>query len=504
MSEFYPEDLRHMHSHDLTPEKVNADLKCFKNGFETLKIVKPATLNDGILKLNEADIEKYCEIYEQAEIDVTKFVPSSGAATRMFKDLHLFVNTYDTQQPLKNNLIANQLEHLLDFFEHIHDLPFYSRLIKKLDFKNDKLTSDEEKFKFIKAALTFSGLPKALIPFHNYGKHLLTAFEEHFFEAAEYASQNGISKLHFTISELHREKFDQFLKEKLDFISEYTGVKFEVSFSYQSRSTDTVAVNPDLSLYRDENGRLLFRPAGHGALINNLKSINSDLIFIKNIDNVHYKPGTEDEDVNVIYKKALAGLCLDFENQVKSHIRSLKNNASVNEIKAAQGFVQTHFQNSVNDDVQCLLEFLERPIRVCGMVKNEGEPGGGPFWVKTKDGKMSLQIVEKSQIDLQNGNQVQLMEGSTHFNPVDIVCSIKDIDGNNYDLEKFVDYNQGFIADKSVNGKPIKALELPGLWNGGMADWHTIFVEVPVETFNPVKTVADLLKPRHQTYVEIR
>ncbi|MDN6280539.1 MAG: DUF4301 family protein [Psychroflexus sp.] len=504
MFKFRPKDLSHIHSHELTPEKIKTDLDCFHNGFETLQIIKPATLNDGILKLSETDIQKYSQAYDQAEIDVTKFVPSSGAASRMFKDLHHFVNKYDKQQPLKNNLIASKLEHLLDFFEHIQDLPFYAALIKKMGLTKSKLTSDEEKFEFIKAALSYSDLPKALIPFHNYGQHLLSAFEEHFFEAAEYASQNGVSKLHFTISELHREKFDQFLVEKTDFISEYTGVKFEVDFSCQSRSTDTVAVKPDLSLYRDENGKLLFRPAGHGALISNLKSIDSDLIFIKNIDNVHYKPGTEDKDVNVSYKKALAGLCLDFEAQIKFHIKNLKNQATESQIKAAQGFVQTHFQNSVEENVQCLLEFLEKPIRVCGMVKNEGEPGGGPFWVKTKDGEMSLQIVEKSQIDLQNGNQVQLMEGATHFNPVDIVCSIKDVDGNNYKLEDFVDYDQGFIADKSVDGQPIKALELPGLWNGGMADWHTIFIEVPVETFNPVKTVADLLKPRHQSYVEIR
>ncbi|MDN6310954.1 MAG: DUF4301 family protein, partial [Psychroflexus sp.] len=222
MFKFRPKDLSHIHSHELTPEKIKTDLDCFHNGFETLQIIKPATLNDGILKLSETDIQKYSQAYDQAEIDVTKFVPSSGAASRMFKDLHHFVNKYDKQQPLKNNLIASKLEHLLDFFEHIQDLPFYAALIKKMGLTKSKLTSDEEKFEFIKAALSYSDLPKALIPFHNYGQHLLSAFEEHFFEAAEYASQNGVSKLHFTISELHREKFDQFLVEKTDFISEYT------------------------------------------------------------------------------------------------------------------------------------------------------------------------------------------------------------------------------------------------------------------------------------------
>lgn len=504
MSKFRPKDLSQIHTHELTPEKINADINCFRNGFETLQVVRPATLNDGITELDQKQIENLSRAYEQASVDVTKFVPSSGAASRMFKDLHHFVNTYDPQQPLKNNLITNKLEHLFQFFEHLHELPFYKKLSAQINVSKNKLTSDHEKFEFIQAALAYAKLPKALIPFHDYGDHLLTAFEEHFYEAAAYVNQDGLSKLHFTISEFHRESFDAFLAEKIDFVSQQTGVKFQVDFSYQSCATDTIAVNPDLSLYRDEKDELLFRPAGHGALIENLKKLDSDLIFIKNIDNVHYKPGSKDEDVNVTYKKALAGLCLDFETQIKTHIKALRSEASASQIKTAQGFIQSHFQVSIAEDAQCLLNFLERPIRVCGMVKNEGEPGGGPFWVKTKDGEMSLQIVEKSQIDLQNGAQVQLMEGATHFNPVDIVCSIKDVDGNNYKLEDFVDYDQGFIADKSVDGQPIKALELPGLWNGGMAYWHTIFVEVPVETFNPVKTVADLLKPRHQSYVELR
>lgn len=509
MNTFSTQDITQIKAHQLTTTKVNEDLDKFKSGFKNLNLIRPASISDGIFELNEERIKHYTKIYNNDASSKCKFVPASGAATRMFKDLHSIKRKYDDSKSLLENLEDLDLNHMSNFFKRLEDLPFAETILKDLKLTAADLSKDANKLKFITYALNedglnFSNTPKALIPFHNYGEDCLTAFEEHFYEAAEYASVDGVARLHFTITEKHQEKFDEALANFLPKIESETGIKYEVSFSYQLKSTDTIAVNLDFSFYRDADERLLFRPAGHGALLQNLNQVESDFIFIKNIDNVSFNPLQNTQELSGLYKKVLAGVCIDFKSEISRFISELQNNPSDSIIKQSKDFLIENFNSKPQvDTVEALIKLLDRPIRVCGMVKNEGDPGGGPFWVKLDNGEETLQIVEKSQIDLENKHQVEQFEASTHFNPVDIVCTIKNRYDETYNLQKYVDHSQGFVAKKSVNGKPIKGLELPGLWNGSMALWHTVFVEVPQYTFNPVKSVADLLKPHHQTTVDV-
>lgn len=513
---FTETDLRQFLAKGLTKERVINQITLFKKGIPFIDLEREATINDGILKLEESRIRESIKIYDEnrSQLDIIKFVPASGAATRMFKDLFEFLKAYNPEEESINSYInKNKAKDLKVFLVGLEKLPFFEEVVTKLhktipDF--NELHYDLQRYEFIKAMLdekilNFSYFPKGLLPFHRYQTHVSTAFEEHLFEAAAYASSNSKANLHFTISEIHKDKFDREFMHIEEDVELKTRTEFDISFSYQKQSTDTIAVNQDNVPARSENGDIIFRPSGHGALLENLNDINADIIFIKNIDNVVVN---KYEKEIVKYKKLLAGVLINVQNQVFEYLRilhDLSNSETYFEeiiefaSKELNVVVNAGFRNkSISKQAQYLINKLNRPIRVCGMVENEGEPGGGPFWVNQNDGEISLQIVETAQINKKDEGQKEILKNSTHFNPVDLVCGIKDFRGNKFDLTQFVDYDTAFITMKTKTGKHIKALERPGLWNGSMAHWNTIFVEVPLITFNPVKTVNDLLKPAHQ------
>ncbi len=511
---FSNEDVTQIKEKGLTTEEVEKQIAIFKRGNIVVNIREAATVRNGIRSFSEEEKQRLAGLYNSKKdsLDVLKFIPASGAATRMFKALYNFVDEYDPKQGSVEDYTDKKNDPKLEmFFNRIEQLPFFEEVKAKIDEEYNSLSKDEQQYVFVKTMLAEEGTslgdyPKGLVPFHKYENHLKTAFEEHLIEAAEYAASNGKAKLHFTVSNEHLDKFKEEFSKVKKRAEEETGVQFEVSYSFQDPKTDTVAVTIENEPFRDENEEIFFRPGGHGALINNLNQQDADLIFIKNIDNVvtpkYRKTLTE-------YKKMLAGALLELQEKSFSMLKKLKNEENVSEEQLSEmiGFVQQQLNAALEIDfeklsksekISALKKNLDRPIRVCGMVKNEGEPGGGPFWVTHKSGAISLQIVESAQIDHDNYQQSKIAQEATHFNPVDVVCGKRNYKGENYDLQKFVDEETSFIANKTKDGKELKALELPGLWNGGMAGWITIFVEVPVETFNPVKTVADLLKPTHQ------
>jgi hypothetical protein len=513
---FTEKDIEQIKSKGLSLEQVNNQIALFKAGLPFLNLMDAATVNSGILKLEKPEKEYYINKFQERRhtISLLKFVPASGAATRMFKFLFQFLAEYTPDKESINAYInKNKAKDLSIFLMGMEKLPFFEEVIHKVhknvsDF-ND-LSYEQQRVEFIKTMLEVKQLnlayyPKGLLPFHKYKEHVSTAFEEHLFEGALYASSNNEANIHFTISEKHKHKFDEEFKYIEEDVEERTNTKFNITFSYQKESTDTIAVNHKNEPFRDEKGRLVFRPSGHGALIRNLNELDADIIFIKNIDNVvvnKYKSEVAD------YKMMLAGILLELQEQVFNYLNQLnRNEIDDKKIIEITNFLSTKLNVAISRDfdkysqthqIKYLEDKLNRPIRVCGMVKNEGEPGGGPFWVKDETGTISLQIVESAQVDKENKEQRDIMKNATHFNPVDLVCGTKNYLGESFDLPKFIDYKTAFISEKTKSGKHLKALELPGLWNGSMANWNTIFVEVPLLTFNPVKTVNDLLKPAHQ------
>ena len=513
---FSDKDIQQIESKGMTLNKVNAQLKLFETGIPFVNLREAANIDNGILKVSEETKRYYIDYYDRQRnaISILKFVPASGAATRMFKFLFKFLKEYDPKKESINSYInRNKATELSLFLVGIEKFPFYNYVFSKIKAfvpNFDTLSDNEKHVEFIKTMLdeknlNFGFYPKGLLPFHEYKDHVSSAFEEHLFEAALYASSNNEANLHFTISEKHKHIFDEEFARIESIVEEKTKTKFNITFSYQCQSTDTIAVTPKNEPFREENGQLLFRPSGHGALLNNLSQLDADLIFIKNIDNIvvfHY------EDEVAAYKKMLGGILLELQEQAFSYLRQLEDDdLSEEELILIAEFltnkmsvvISKEFEKySKNYQIEYLKEKLNRPIRVCGMVKNEGEPGGGPFWVKDESGNISLQIVESAQIDKKNKNQKAILKGATHFNPVDLVCGIKNYKGEKFDLNQYVDHKTAFITMKTKTGKDLKALELPGLWNGSMAYWNTVFVEVPLITFNPVKTVTDLLKATHQ------
>lgn len=501
----------------ITEAQVLAQFNALKEGIDYVDLRAPATDEDGIVILDKSQQDKYVKMFEEKKetLDLLKFTPASGAATRMFRFLFEFLEGYDREEGSINAYInKNGVLDLRLFFVGIDDFPFFPKVRKRLKkkFKKNKsidINLNRQRFVEImldKEELDLGSKPKGLFPFHCYKHHIATAFEEHLFEAALYANNNGIANLHFTISKNHQELFTNKFEKRRLYIEEKTGVKFNIEYSYQEENTDTIAITNTGKLVRDNEGLLLFRPGGHGSLINNLNEQNADIIFIKNIDNVvvcNYK-----EEI-AYYKKMLAGKLLTLQRVLFSYLERIDKEDSISESEILEmvHFLQEELKLRLTPDfekfsrtykIAYLREELNKPLRVCGMVKNEGEPGGGPFWVRSENGRESLQIVESVQVDPTNELQQKVLKKASHFNPVDIVCGIKDYKGNTFDLHKFVDPRTGFITSKSYNGKKIKALEHPGLWNGAMAHWNTVFVEVPLVTFNPVKTVNDLLKPLHQ------
>jgi nicotinamide riboside kinase len=492
---------------------IEKQLNIFKNGIAKVVLDRPAVLNDGILKLTNDEFQKYSNYFdtEKDKLKLKKFVPASGAASRMFKFLNEFLNEFDIENETINAYINRKnANNLSVFLAGIEKFPFFKTIEKQLreahtDF--DSWNKDRKNYYFIKRMLDLSHFdyankPKGILPFHNYKNHIATPIEEHLIESVLYASSNGNSNLHFTVSEIHKTQFEKTLNKIKSKIEAENNTTIAITFSHQKTATDTVAVDLNNFPFRGSNDKLVFRPGGHGALIENLNGLDADIVFIKNIDNV-----IQDESETIaLYKKALAGILIELQRKITSYLSKL-DKISENEISEIVIFVDEKLNNKVISDflkytlehkIIYLKEVLNRPIRVCGMVKNEGEPGGGPFWVNDSKGNATLQIVETSQIDLTNENQALIAEKPTHFNPVDLVCAIKDYKGSKFDLREYIDVNSGFIVDKNKDGKPLKGYELPGLWNGAMANWITVFVEVPLITFSPVKTVNDLLKAAHQ------
>lgn len=490
---FTDRNIKQIEDQGLALAEVEDQIRYFENGFPAMKLVAPATYTSGINVLSDDEEERYIQNFSNSMssgLSAIKFVPASGAASRMFKALFEFVET------------GSETPFIADFIQNLDKFAFYSKL--------KSVCNSDDAVEIVKALLTESGLgygnkPKGLLLFHQYNGTSRTPFEEHLVEAASYcAGSNGVARVHFTISPEHQNGFEKlYQKVKKDYEKRY-GIAFDVSFSFQHPSTDTLAVNLDNTPFVDDNGDLLFRPGGHGALLRNLQDLDADIIFIKNIDNVtpdRLKPQTKK------YKKAFAGYLVNLRNKVFSYLEKLDNSAAqTNEelLKQIETFLKKdlfiQFDNSFASNAEKVEFFkskLNRPIRICGMVQNQGEPGGGPFWAKNSDGTSSLQIVEKAQIDFENERQKKIFRGSTHFNPVDIICSIKNYKGEKFKLVDYRDNQTGFISEKSIYGQSVKALELPGLWNGAMSNWNTVFVEVPVETFTPVKTVNDLLRPEH-------
>jgi hypothetical protein len=513
---FSDNDIQQITQKGLTVNAVEAQIEAFKAGLPFVNLSAVATIGNGIKVCSVKEKQQFIDYFDNQRhsVSIHKFVPASGAATRMFKTLFKFIEDYNPEDETINSYInRNKETDLSVFLVGIEKLPFYKIVLKNLEqFYPDfnEFSNDHQKFYFVKTMLdtdklNYGFFPKGLLPFHEYKDHLATAFEEHLFEAALYASSNNEAHLHFTISEKYKDIFDEEFQRIQAIVERKTNTKFYISFSYQKEATDTISVTLKNDIYREDNGELHFRPSGHGALLDNLNNIDADIIFVKNIDNVVvYKYEKEVAE----YKKMLAGLLLLLQNETFNHLKTLENKGVSEDdvVKIAEFLsnklnvkISIEFEKySLKYQIEYLIEKLNRPIRVCGMVKNEGEPGGGPFWVKDESGTISLQIVESAQIDKKSKIQKELLKKATHFNPVDLVCGIKNYKGEAFDLQKFVDPITAFITMKTKVDKDIKALELPGLWNGSMAYWNTIFVEVPLITFNPVKTVTDLLKPTHQ------
>lgn len=501
-------DLEQLKAKGISETQIEEQLACFVKGFPFLEIAASASMEQGILVVSKEDQATYMDAWDAylaKNKKIVKFVPASGAASRMFKNLYEFLSA-DYNEP--NTAFE------MKFFGEINKFAFYDAL-------NAKCLENEEKdipallaagqYKAIVSnllddkGLNYGQLPKGLLLFHSYPGKVRTAMEEHLAEGAMYAKNNaGEVNIHFTVSPEHKALFEKLVKEKKGEYEEKFSVKYDVSFSVQKPSTDTVAADMENQPFRDKNDRLLFRPGGHGALIENLNDVDADVVFIKNIDNVvpdSFKCST------VIYKKVIAGVLVTLQDKIFEYLHKIESGKYTHdEVEEMIHFLQDQLcirnpETKLLEDAELILYIkgkLLRPLRVCGMVKNVGEPGGGPFLAVNPDGTISLQVLESSQIDMKDPAKKAMFEKGTHFNPVDLVCAVKDYKGQKYNLPDYVDKNTGFISFKSKDGRELKALELPGLWNGAMSDWNTVFVEVPIETFNPVKTVNDLLRPEHQ------
>ena len=503
---FTSSDYVAMYKKKISVTSIQKQLQFFKDGISKVNLVRSAVKNDGISVYNEQEIKSYIQFFDENKqnLDIQKFVPASGAASRMFKFLSEFINEFDVENDTINSYINHKkCTELSVFLVGLKSFPFYPELKQKtIEVYPNYFEKEREvrNYLLIKTLLSkehfdFANKPKGILPFHQKEDKIVSPIEEHIKESIFYEVPNKKSKIHFTVSTEHQSSFEKITKQHEN---------VAITFSFQQETTDTLAVNNDNTPFRNDRGELVFRPGGHGALIENLNQLASDIIFIKNIDNV-----SQNHMVDIVkYKKLLGGILFKLQQQIFSFLQELESESvsieKVSEIKLfAQKQLHIIFPNNFemykkSFQIQYLFNELNRPIRVCGMVKNEGEPGGGPFWIKEENGKISLQIIETSQIDLTNEKQVQIVNEATHFNPVDLVCGVKNYKGEKFDLTQFVDENTGFIVSKNKNGKPYKAYELPGLWNGAMANWLTLFVEVPLVTFNPVKTVNDLLKPAHQ------
>lgn len=502
-----PEDKVLLEKKGISEAQITEQLACFEKGFPFLKLDGAASIDKGILRPTNAELDSYLQAwdaYKQGEKTIVKFVPASGAASRMFKNMFEFLGA-------EYEIPTTDFEK--KFFANVHNFAFFNDLNAACEKNNSKSIDTlvaEGNYKAVvanlleNAGLNYGALPKGLLKFHSYEDGVRTPLEEHLVEGALYAAgKTGKVNVHFTVSTEHRELFQALVAEKVAQYAQKYGIEYKVSFSEQKPSTDTIAADMDNNPFRD-NGKLLFRPGGHGALIENLNDLDADIVFIKNIDNV---VPDRLKDETVTYKKLIAGVLVSLQKKAFDYLELLDGGKYTHEqLEEIIRFVQQDLccrKTDIKDleDAELVIYLrkkLNRPMRVCGMVKNVGEPGGGPFLAYNPDGTISLQILESSQIDMNDAEKKAMFEKGTHFNPVDLVCAVRDYKGNKFNLVNYVDKATGFISYKSKSGKELKALELPGLWNGAMSDWSTVFVEVPLGTFNPVKTVNDLLREQHQ------
>ena len=490
---FNPKDTDQILRRGATVQTVEEQIDHFKKGFPWMKIVGPATPERGIRVLSEAEADAAIRYYESAHVaGKCKFVPDSGAASRMFKDIFAGLAAVEKGETLPENAPAAKLAAQID----------------KFAFYTPELFGGKDVKSILKRVLTDEGLgygakPKGVIKFHRYADgEVRTAIAEHLVEAASYMrNADGTCNLVVTISPEHQTLFEEALAEVQPVFEARYGVKYHVTFTYQDKATDTIAVDAENNPFRTDDGDLLFRPAGHGALIYNLDKVDEELVSIKNIDNVAHEKllGT-----TARYKKVLMGEALKIRDRIFDYLRKLDEAPTAQLCDEIECFLDKELCVKLPkaageaERVKVLRAKLDRPVRVCGMVRNEGEPGGGPYVIAGKDGATSLQILESVQINKADAEAMAAMSRATHFNPVDLVCCLRDYKGGKFDLVAHVDPDAGFISSKSFQGRELKALELPGLWNGSMSDWNTLFVEVPLETFNPVKVVLDLLRPAHQ------
>lgn len=492
----------------ITVEEVEKQIKRFVEGFPFANLVAPATTERGITRIGEDELEMLIKEFDSLvpQVHAIKFVPASGAATRMFKDLFSYLSEAKKsgQEPL------DKYPSVKECIERLKDFAFYSSLEKVLEKSGrqiDQLTPSEIiSFILEEDGLGYGTLPKGLLEFHRYEDHARTPLEEHLVEAANYSKRvDGSAHLHFTVSPEHMDKFKQKVAEVKPKLEKDLQVRFEIAYSIQKPETDTIAVNMDDSPFLEEDGTLLFRPAGHGALLSNLNDLDADLVYIKNIDNVI--PDKLKESTYA-YKKALGALLIKLKEEIFFYLERMAEGwaaeAAIPELerfytqKMCFSFPESYNSLDSKAKLNYLHSLLNRPIRVCGMVKNSGETGGGPFLMQSKEGETSLQIVETAQIDRKKPSQEAILQKATHFNPNDLACWLKDVHGKKFNLFKYRDEDTGFISAKSKDGRDLKAQELPGLWNGSMSGWNTLFIEVPISTFNPVKTINDLLRAAHQ------
>ena len=502
-----PKDLEQIEMKGISKQQIEKQLEEFKTGFPFLKLDAAASIGNGIIATSAEDVKIYTEAWNTYKAEgkkIVKFVPASGAASRMFKNMFAFL-TADYDVP------TTDFEKT--FFDNVVKFAFYPALnamCEKNEGKNIEALMGEGNYKAVVAnlleskGLNYGQLPKGLLLFHSYEDGARTPLEEHLVEGALYADSKGMVHIHYTVSPEHRTLFEKKVADTKDKYEKAYNVKYDITFSEQKPSTDTIAVNPDDTPFRNADGSLLFRPGGHGALIENLNEIPADVVFIKNIDNV--VPDRLKADT-VTYKQVIAGVLVSLQKKAFEYLRLLDEGTYNHEkLEEIIRFVQRDLCCRKHDikeleDAELVIYLrskLNRPMRVCGVVKNVGEPGGGPFLTYNQDGTVSLQILESSQIDKSNTEYMKMFTEGTHFNPVDLVCAVKNYKGEKFNLPDYVDRTTGFISSKSKNGKDLKALELPGLWNGAMSNWNTVFVEVPLSTFNPVKTVNDLLREQHQ------
>ena len=502
-----PKDLEQIERKGISEQQIKKELEEFKTGFPFLKLDAAASIGNGIIATSAEDVKRYTEAWNAYKAEgkkIVKFVPASGAASRMFKNMFAFL-TADYDVP------TTDFEKT--FFDNVVKFAFYPALnamCEKNEGKNIEALMGEGNYKTVVAnlleakGLNYGQLPKGLLLFHSYEDGARTPLEEHLVEGALYADSKGMVHIHYTVSPEHRALFEKKVADTKEKYEKAYNVKYDITFSEQKPSTDTIAVNPDDTPFRNADGSLLFRPGGHGALIENLNEIPADVVFIKNIDNV--VPDRLKVDT-VTYKQVIAGVLISLQEKAFEYLRLLDEGTYNHEkLEEMIRFVQCDLCCRKHDikeleDAELVIYLrskLNRPMRVCGVVKNVGEPGGGPFLTYNQDGTVSLQILESSQIDKSNTEYMKMFTEGTHFNPVDLVCAVKNYKGEKFNLPDYVDRTTGFISSKSKNGKDLKALELPGLWNGAMSNWNTVFVEVPLSTFNPVKTVNDLLREQHQ------